>query len=274
MLGFSLLYLPQLLLALITTLDFKYSSLTILWKHPSLILLPFFTFFTFSKPRNFCRKDPSDNRVMFSVKYTKINMAISIASYTLFCYVMRFILQDKSDIFENYYSFSFWGIFFLFALSIILTITFLYFDYLFCCCCQCFLSSKNQTVVCNPNQPDKTFHLVNGEIIEISEKAEGLRSKFIEMNTRDAVIFFANNLDLTVAVPTVVTAHVSPKQGLNRDGEPKEEEASRRGGTAAARASSLSLSDPELQRPERRGKEMKKPWQKFTRNQSHGAATI
>ena len=255
LLGFSLLYLPQLLLALITTLDFKYSSLTILWKHPSLILMPFFTFFTFSKPRNFCRKDPSDNRVMFSVKYTKINMAISIASYTLFCYVMRFILQDKSDIFENYYSFSFWGIFFLFALSIILTITFLYFDYLFCCCCQCFLSSKNQTVVYNPNQPDKTFHLVNGEIIEISEKAEGLRSKFIEMNTRDAVISFANNLDLTVAVPTVVPANISQSVvGQTKEGEPKEEEASRPGEPEPG-ARSLSLStDPELRWSERRGR--------------------
>ena len=75
-LGFSLLYLPQLLLALVTTLDTKYTSLTILWNHPSLILLPLFTFFTFSKPHNFCRSDASDNRVMFSVKYTKINMAV------------------------------------------------------------------------------------------------------------------------------------------------------------------------------------------------------
>ena len=205
-LGFSLLYLPQLLLALMTTLDTKASSLTILWNHPSLIMLPLFTFFTFSKPHNFCRKDPSDNRVMFSVKYTKINMAMSIASYLLFCYVMRFTMLTKSEVFQDFYSIFYNSISYLFTASIILTMTFVYFDHLFCCCCQCFLSSKHQIVVHDPNNPDRTFHLVNGEIIEVREKAEGLRGIFIEMNIRDAVTSFADNLDLATAEPSGVTA--------------------------------------------------------------------
>ena len=181
-LGFSLLYLPQLLLALVTTLDTKFSSLTILWNHPSLILLPLFTFFTFAKPHNFCRSDPSDNRVMFSVKYTKINMAISIGSFILFCAVMSFTMLSDSDIFHHLY-YSLFAI--LFAVSVILTITFIYFDHLFCCCCQCFLSSKQQIVVHDPNQPARTFHLMDGEIMEVHEKAEGLRNIFIQMNISD-----------------------------------------------------------------------------------------
>ena len=181
-LGISLLYLPQLVLALVTTLDSKLSSLTILWNHPSLILLPIFTFFTFSKPHNFCRKDPSDNRVRFSVRYTKINMAISLCSFILFCSVLDLTLLSDSDVDHDLY----YCLFSIhFAVSMILTIIFIYFDYIFCCCCRCFLSSKHQIVVHDPNKPDRTFHLVNGEIIEVHEKSEGLRSMFIEMILRD-----------------------------------------------------------------------------------------
>ena len=208
-LGFSLLYLPQLLLALVTTLDTKYSSLTILRNHPSLVMLPVFTFFTFSKQHNFCRSDTSDNRVMFSLKYTKINLAISMVSFALFNYVWRFSLRTESDFFKDYYYLVTYSAIYLFAASVILTITFIYFDHLFCCCSQCFLSSKQQIVVHDPNQPDRTFHLVDGEIIEVYEKAEGLRSIFIQMNIRDAVTSFSNNLNLSASDPSVVTPNVS-----------------------------------------------------------------
>ena len=65
--GLSILYLPQLLLALVTTLDFKWSSLNILRCHPSLIMLPVFTFFTFSKESNLCccSSAQRSSRVMF-----------------------------------------------------------------------------------------------------------------------------------------------------------------------------------------------------------------
>ena len=209
-LGFSLLYLPQLLLALVTTLDTKYSSLTILRNHPSLVMLPVFTFFTFSKQHNFCRSDTSDNRVMFSLKYTKINLAISMVSFALFNYVWRFSLRTESELFhQGYYYLLTYSAIYLFVASVILTITFIYFDYLFCCCCPCFLSSKQQIVVHDPNQPDRTFHLVDGEIIEVYEKAEGLRSIFIQMNIRDAVTSFSNNLNLSSPDPSVVTPNVS-----------------------------------------------------------------
>ena len=180
-LGAAILYLPQLLLALTTTLDTKSSSLRILRNHPSLIMLPVFTFFTFSKPHNFCRSNFEDSRVFFSLKYTKINMAISIACYILFCYVMRFTVQDKSDIFENYYSLVFWLNFFLFILTLILTISFMYFDYIFCCCCRCFLAAEQKLSVYDPNHPERKLILEDGKILEEKEVVEEPRSEAIEM---------------------------------------------------------------------------------------------
>ena len=176
------MYLPQLLLALFTTLDFKFTSLTILRNHPSLIMLPVFTFFTFSEPHNFCRSDPDDSRVMFSLKYTKINMAISIACYILFCYVMRFTLLNESDIFQNYYSLFFWSNFLLFVLTLILAISFMYFDYIFCCCCNCFLAATQQLSVYDPNHPERKLKLQDGKIVEDKERDEELKSEIIEMN--------------------------------------------------------------------------------------------
>ena len=209
LLGFSLLYLPQLLLALVTTLDTKYTSLTILWNHPSLILLPLFTFFTFSKPHNFCRSDPSDNRVMFSVKYTKINLAISVVCYVLFCSLLSFTILTESDFFQDYYVPFVFASCNLLVVSMILTMTFIYFDQLFCCCCRCFLSSKQQIVVHDPEQPDRIFHLVDGEIVEVHENSEGMRSIFIEMNIREALTAFTHNLNLSAPEPSVATANVS-----------------------------------------------------------------
>ena len=178
------MYLPQLLLALMTTLDMKFTSLSILRNHPSLIMLPVFTFFTFSKPHNFCRRNPDDSRVMFSLKYTKINIAIGIASYILFCYVMRFTLLTESDVFKNYYSLFFWTNFLLFVLTLILAVIFMYFDYIFCCCCNCFLSAKQQLSVYDPNDPERKLKLEDGNIVEDpdQEKEEELRSEIIEMN--------------------------------------------------------------------------------------------
>ena len=181
-LGGSILYLPQLLLALMTTLNTKSTSLSILRNHPSLIMLPVFTFFTFSKPHNFCRSNPDDSRVMFSLKYTKINIAISIACYILFCYVMRFTLLTKSDIFQDYYSLFFWSNFLLFVLTLILAIGFIYFDYIFCCCCNCFLAATQQLSVYDPNHPERKLKLQDGKIVEDKEREEELKSEIIEMD--------------------------------------------------------------------------------------------
>ena len=115
-------------------------------------------------------------------------------------------MLTKSEIFQDFYNIFYNSISYLFTASIILTMTFIYFDHLFCFCCQCFLSSKHQIVVHDPNNPDRTFHLVNGEIIEVHEKAEGLRGIFIETNTRDVVTSFADNLDLSAVDPSVVSA--------------------------------------------------------------------
>ena len=182
LLGGAILYLPQLLLALMTTLDMKFSSLSILRSHPSLIMLPVFTFFTFSKPHNFCRRNLEDSRVMFSLKYTKINIAISIGCYILFCYVMRFTLLTESEVFRNYYSLFFWSNFLLFVLTLILAISFMYFDYIFCCCCNCFLSAKQQLSVYDPNQPERKLKLEDGNIVEDREVDAELSLEILEMS--------------------------------------------------------------------------------------------
>ena len=173
LMGFSILYLPQLFLALMTTLDKKISSLNILRYHPSLIMLPVFTFFTFSKNSNFCRGSESmDSRVMFSLKYTKINMGISLASYVIFCYVMKYTILTESDIYKNYYDLFYWTNFLLFVFTVILAISFLYLENFYWFCCDCFLDAKQEIFVHDPLHPDKTFKLVNKQIIEIHEETE------------------------------------------------------------------------------------------------------
>ena len=75
-----MLFLPQLLLSIFSTLNFRsLSSLKILYRQPSLILLPIVTYFTFSRDNIGCCG--GNNRVSFSKKFTCLNVVASFVGY-------------------------------------------------------------------------------------------------------------------------------------------------------------------------------------------------
>ena len=110
-----------------------------------------------------------------SLKYTKINMMLSLSSYVIFCLVMRFTIQTNSDIYKQYYDIFYWTNIFLFVFTIILTVSLLYFENIFWFCCSCFLEAKEELYVHDPDHLNRTFKLVGKEIVEIHEETE-LRS--------------------------------------------------------------------------------------------------
>ena len=152
-----MLFLPQFLLSLFSTLNFRVkSSLKILYRQPSLIILPTVTFFTFSRLNIGCSSD--DSRVSFSKKFTYINITVSSVGYV--CLVVwwyfNFLLDDF--IFVLVVTLP------LHVLSIHLTALFLHLDKLPCCCC----NPKEQLSVYDPDL-DKRFIMKDGEVVEDPE---------------------------------------------------------------------------------------------------------
>ena len=138
------LFLPPFLLSTFSTLNLRdKSSLKILYRHPSLIILPTVTFFTFSRHNiSCCSSFSENNRVSFSKKLTWVNIAFSIIAYVAYG-VRMFISLDPAS--ENFlYSFIYFAFFLglvlflilpLNVLTILLTALFLHTDKLCCCCC-------------------------------------------------------------------------------------------------------------------------------------------
>ena len=92
---FSALWLPQTILAVWTTLDIRNrNSLNILITHPSLILLPIITVYTFRRIKEI---SSSDIRIKFSSTYTWINFAISTIGFVGF-YVMFHVVEHKNNV--------------------------------------------------------------------------------------------------------------------------------------------------------------------------------
>ena len=73
-----MIFLPNLLLALMLILKTKKSSLKMILSHPSLLLMPVFTLFTFSKINSGCGNGEKDERIAFSLKFTIINFFLSV----------------------------------------------------------------------------------------------------------------------------------------------------------------------------------------------------
>ena len=153
MVGAGLLFLPQLLLALVAVLDYSSrDSLKILFTQPALILLPVFTPFTFS------RISRADNRVKFSVSLTFINIGISFVDLVFaalsglnIVVIVTFVL--------------------LFVLTVIATLKILRLRGLSPCCNN--VSPRSDISVFEPAQPGKHFVLNNsGDIVEKTDKNE------------------------------------------------------------------------------------------------------
>ena len=71
------LFIPELTLATILIMSMKKTSMKMLLYYPSLLLMPVFTMFTFSKIKSGCCGE-KDERIAFSVKYTFLNIFITI----------------------------------------------------------------------------------------------------------------------------------------------------------------------------------------------------
>ena len=69
------LFLPQLFLALWSSVGASKTSLKTIIHHPFIIILPMFTFFTFAKMNTFC--GDRDVRIKFNSIYTWMNMILS-----------------------------------------------------------------------------------------------------------------------------------------------------------------------------------------------------
>ena len=170
-LAILLVFLPSLLLSLISTVNFRdKSSLKILYRHPSLIILPTVTFFTFSRHNTGCVCSGS-NRVSFSRIFTWLNIAVNTLGYA----VCGALLQSK----ELSYILSFIHFYPLIPLSsILLTALFLHLDKLCCCCC----NPREQLSVYDP-ELDKRFIMVDGEVLEDPEDDQriGIEMEQIEL---------------------------------------------------------------------------------------------
>ena len=150
------LFLPPLLLSLFSTLNFlNVSSLKILYRHPSLIILPTVTYFTFGRHNTGCSSYccSENNRVIFSKKFTWVNIAVSTVAYLVWGVWMFWKLQwEIVQMFLSY-------ILIPIVPSILLTALFLHLDKL--CCC----NPREQLSVFDPDL-EKRFFMVAGEVVE------------------------------------------------------------------------------------------------------------
>jgi len=153
-----LLFVPQFLLSFFSTLNFRdKSSLKILYRHPSLIVLPTVTFF------NFSRLNSIDSRVSFSTKFTYVNIAVTTVGYVVWG-VWWYFGPFGYNIADFYILFVALP---SLVLSILLTALFLHLDKLCCCCC----NPMEQLSVYDPDL-DRRFIMVNGEVVEDPEDDE------------------------------------------------------------------------------------------------------
>ena len=140
---FSALWLPQTILAVWTTLDIrKRNSLKILITHPSLILLPIITVYTFRR----IRISDGDIRIKFSSTYTWLNFALSLTGFVGF-YVLFHVVDHKYNV--MYFIIFFFPSFF-FLIHFVFPFQFL----------------NHKMIVYDPDKPEKSFIIRDKEVVE------------------------------------------------------------------------------------------------------------
>ena len=163
-----LLFLPQFLLSLFSTVNIlNKSSLKILYRHPSLIILPTVTFFTFSRLNIGCGS--KDSRVSFSKKFTYINIVLSFLGYVSWLVWWYFSFITHHPPCPSTHHLIFYEYILPITLpplliSILLTILFLHLDKLPKCCCD----PREQLSVYDPDQ-NRRFIMRDGEVVEDKE---------------------------------------------------------------------------------------------------------
>jgi len=127
------MFLPSFLLGLFSVVDFcSKNSLKIIYRQPSLLLLPTFTCFTFSKVSSGCCGQ-ADNSVMFSKKMTGINMVLTVIQ--TICWEIFFYHRYSNGKIVITIP--------LLVTGLVSTLMFLFYDKMFSCCCGWCLSPSN-----------------------------------------------------------------------------------------------------------------------------------
>ena len=169
-----MLLLPQLFLALRLILNFgETKSLEMLYRHPSLFLLPTVTFFSFSKIKISCSGEESSIR--FSSRFTWVNIGVSLVGLIswLAWYFYRFVSCEICDELDRlfFYVVILPTVLTPFLLSASLTALFVHMDKLCPCCCDCFLLPRKEISVYDPKL-NKRFVIINGKVVETAEAEE------------------------------------------------------------------------------------------------------
>lgn len=131
-------------------------------KFHSLVLV---TFFTFAKNSTMCGRS-QDLRIRLSKKYTFINFLVSTAA-SAFCIFLLTLGTKSGDVAAAVIA----------ALSIpliiasLLTLIFLFYDYLCCCCCGCCLGAWEWKVF-DPENHQANLVWRNGEITDKDEEED------------------------------------------------------------------------------------------------------
>ena len=154
------LFIPLPLFAIWSSIGAKKSSLKVIFQHPSIILLPIFTYFTFSKMNTSCW-GKRDVRLIFSPLHTWLNIIIS--SGCIYCF---FLAGDIGP----------WNFGIDFVLlnipAVVPTVIFLHYDYLFCCCCECCLQPATKMSVYDPDNQDLELVFKDGRVEEVNTDGE------------------------------------------------------------------------------------------------------
>ena len=173
---FCLAFFPQFLLAVFSVVDFRSAnSLKIFYRQPSLLLLPTFTCFTFSRISSGCR-GKANNKVKFSKIMTIMNMTVT-ALGTLVWPVYHFNQQHESHR-NKYFFLRLWGWLLrrgyghayadtfgipmiLLCLGLLATFLFLFNDKMSNYCCNCWSTPQKEVAVYNPEEPETHIVLNN-----------------------------------------------------------------------------------------------------------------
>ena len=161
----GLLFLPQAVLAIFSSLNLRSKSSLekIITRHPSILLLPVFTFFTFSKL--------NESRVSFSKKFSWINIGVSAVGYVAWS-VWGYYYLESYSVYLKLFPFTFLTLLIMtftpFLLSSFLTVLFLHLDRL-CSCCSCCLEPGEEISVYDPHT-DQRLLLRDGQMVEPPEE--------------------------------------------------------------------------------------------------------
>ena len=94
-LTFLLLFLPGLVLGLVLVLDRR--TVAVVWRHPHLLLMPAFTYFTFSRRQVALSSRARDSRIQLSLRYSGLNMVLSCLAF-LAVFALVLIMFDDIEL--------------------------------------------------------------------------------------------------------------------------------------------------------------------------------